>query len=681
MRALGHAIWRPRSVALVGASSDPAKNSGRPLHHLRSAGFAGRVYPINSRRAEVQGERAYPSVAALPEVPDHAFVLAPTEDALDAVAMCASAGVPVVTVLADGIVGHEQRTARLRDALAGTATRLLGPGSLGVVEVRSGLVLTANAAFAETDVPAGGLLVASQSGSAIGAVLSRGKVAGVGFAGLVATGNELDLSLGELCLSTVDDPEVRSYALFLESIAHADRLREFAVAAAERGKPVVAYKLGRSRAAAELAVSHTGALAGDDAVADALFAELGIARVRTFEALWEGQQLAGCLPFGVHPRVGVVTTTGGGGAMAVDALATAGVDVRGPSAATIARLAERGIAAGAGVLVDLTLAGTRYEVMHAALDVMLAAPEFDLVVAVPGSSARFRPDLAVQPILDCAQGSPIPVACFVVPEAPDALQRLRAAGVAAFRTPESLADAVVACARREQARESCAIRSPVGGPVRVLDEAASYERLAAIGVACAAHVVADVQAMPPALTLCPPLAVKALAADLPHKSDVGGVRLGITGPDELRAAAEGIAAATAGHGIPIGRVLVQEMISGLGEAMVGVRRDPDVGVVTVVAAGGTLAELYADRAVRLGRLDHAAARSMIDEVRALSVLRGYRGGPVGDLTALADAVVAVSHLLADDPAVAELEINPLIVLTDGVVAVDAVVRMYSGEPG
>jgi len=159
------------------------------------------------------------------------------------------------------------------------------------------------------------------------------------------------------------------------------------------------------------------------------------------------------------------------------------------------------------------------------------------------------------------------------------------------------------------------------------------------------------------------------------------VRLGINGPYELRVAAEGIAAATAGHGIPIGRVLVQEMISGLGEAMVGVRRDPDVGVVTVVAAGGTLAELSADRAVRLGRLDHAAARSMIDGVRALSVLRGYRGGPVGDLTALADAVVAVSHLLADDPAVAELEINPLIVLTDGVVAVDAVVRMYSGEPG
>jgi len=167
--------------------------------------------------------------------------------------------------------------------------------------------------------------------------------------------------------------------------------------------------------------------------------------------------------------------------------------------------------------------------------------------------------------------------------------------------------------------------------VHVLDEAASYEttgrdrrrlrgprRRRRAGDAARPHAAPSARGD------------KALAADLPHKSDVGGVRLGISGPDELRAAAEGIAAATAGHGIPIGRVLVQEMISGLGEAMVGVRRDPDAGLVTVVAAGGTFAELYADRAVHLGRLDHTAARSMIDEVRALSVLRGYRGGPVGD---------------------------------------------------
>ncbi|WP_396043572.1 hypothetical protein [Aeromicrobium sp. UC242_57] len=297
-----------------------------------------------------------------------------------------------------------------------------------------GFTLTANAAFAEPDLPSGNVFVASQSGSAIGALASRGKEMGVGFRGLVSTGGELDLTLGEICLSTVDDPAIESYALFMENITGAGHLRSFARAAAERGKPVMAYKLGRSAEGAGLAVSHTGALAGDDAVADALLADLGIARVTTFEALLEGQHFARAVELGAstkRPRVCVVSTTGGGGAMAVDCLAVRGADLSGPSAETIARLAESGIAAGHGALIDLTLAGTRYDVMKSALDVVLSAREFDAVVAVPGSSARFQPELAVKPIADSV-GDGGPLASFVVPSAPDALRMLRASGVSAF---------------------------------------------------------------------------------------------------------------------------------------------------------------------------------------------------------------------------------------------------------
>jgi acyl-CoA synthetase (NDP forming) len=679
--SLGQAVWHPRSVALIGASADPAKNSGRPLRYLRAARYPGRVYPVNSVRNEVQGELAWPSLAALPEVPDHAYVLVPTDRALVALAECAELGVPVVTVMADGVIGYPDRVERLWAALRGSQTRLVGPSSLGVVSVPDRLTLTANAAFAEAELPVGGVLVASQSGGAIGALLSRGKAAGIGFAGLISTGNEIDVSLGELCQSTVDDPAVSSYALFLESIAHTGRLREFAVAAARRGKPVLAYKLGRSQVAAELSVTHTGALADDDSVAEALLAELGIGRVRQFETLLEGQLLATQMPVPTCPRVGVVTTTGGGGAMAVDALAAGGIDVRPPSAATAAALDRHGIEPGSGALIDLTLAGTRSEVMRAALSVMLSADDFDLVVAVPGSSARFHPELAVQPIIDCARLG-TPVAAFVVPDAPEALSLLRAAGVAAFRTPEALADAVQACARREPARERVTARpTPAYAPARILDEAASYQVIEAAGIPVARHVILDAHERPGELPVPGPVAVKALMADLTHKSDVGGVRLGITTAAELQAAMAEIAEAMAAHGMTLSQVLVQQMVSSLGEVMIGARRDRTAGLVVVLAAGGVLAELYDDRAVRLGPLELSDAALMLGEVRALRALSGYRGSQPGNLGAVADALMRLSALIAEQPDIDEVEINPLLVRADGVVAVDAVVRCRCGGQG
>ncbi len=286
------------------------------------------------------------------------------------------------------------REQKLQEIVARTGIRIVGPSSLGVVNVHERLVLTANAAFAEPDLPAGGTFVASHSGSMIGALVSRGKARGVGFAGLVSVGNEVDLSIGELCAATLDDPAIGGYLLFLETLRKADHLRAFALDGAERGKPVIAYKLGRSAAAAELAVSHTGALAGEDDVADAFLKECGIARVGTLEGLLEGLPLLTRMPVGSipkrRPRVGVVTTTAGGAAMVVDQLGIRNIVVEGPSTDTLAKLAAAGVEVAPDRIVDLTLAGTRYPIMKAALDVLLTAPEFDLIVAVPGLVRAFR---------------------------------------------------------------------------------------------------------------------------------------------------------------------------------------------------------------------------------------------------------------------------------------------------
>ncbi|MET7773428.1 acetate--CoA ligase family protein [Nocardia sp. NPDC005366] len=690
------ALFRPGTVAIVGASDSPEKTTGRPLDYLTRSGWPGTVYPVNPTRSTVLGHTAYPSVRDLPTVPDQVFVLVGADDAIDITRECAELGVTVVTILADGFVETDpagvRRIAAIREIARNSRTRILGPSSLGLVNLAERFLLTANAAFAEADLPRGGVFVASQSGSAIGALVSRGKGMGIGFHGLVATGSELDLSLGEICLSTVGDPGISSYALFLENLHAADDLRRFACAAAVAGKPIVAYKLGRSEEGAGLSVSHTGALAGDDAVATALLHDLGIARVTNFEALLEAQQFARLVrPTGrgnPRPRVAVISTTGGGGAMVVDCLAVAGAVPTAPSPETVARLAERGVDTGHGVLIDLTLAGTRYEVMKAALDVVCSAPEFDAVVAVPGSSARFRPDLAVKPIADSI-GAAKPLAAFIMPDAPEALTLLREAGVAAFRTPEACAEAVVAVFDRRAPKSDPVPRLPDDGVSEVLDEVRSYDLLSSVGVPHAGYEVIDTTLAGTGRISLPvpaPAVVKVLSAHVPHKSDIGGVVLGIADDQALDAAIKEISTAVSHHmpEIRVDRVLVQEMVKGLGETLIGYRYDADAGPIVVLAAGGVLAEMYQDRSVRTAPVDLDTARDMVGEVVSLRALTGYRGAPRGDLDALAAAVVAMSRLgEASGGTVVEAEANPVMVLPEGrgVVAVDALVRIMNPKVG
>jgi acyl-CoA synthetase (NDP forming) len=689
-RPLAQALLAPRSVAIIGQSDDPAKAAGRPLKFLRQAGFAGRIYPVNARRDTVLGERAWRSLAALPETPEHIYVVTGSDAAIEAVGEAGRLGVKVATVLADGFAeaGPEgaARVAKLRVIVAETGIRIVGPSSLGVVNLRAQVLLTANFAFDEAALPVGHVFAASHSGSMIGALLSRGKARGIGFAGLVSVGNEVDLSLGEICAATLDDPAIESYLLFLETLRHADALRAFALKAAQHGKPILAYKLGRSSPVRELAVSHTGALAGEDDVAGAFLADCGIARVETLDGLIEGLPLLARVPAApvraARAAVGVVTTTGGGATMAVDPLAMRGIEIRPPTADTLARLAAAGIAVKPARLIDLTLAGTRYDVMKAALDIVTTAPEFDLVLAVVGSSARFHPELAVKPIIDCA-GSTKPLAAYLVPDAPEALAALGKAGVPNFRTPEACADAIAAALKRRAPRTLTASARPRGDRRRQLDAFEACRLIARLGIACAPAIAIDADAASDSTLPFPyPIAVKALAAEIAHKTDIGGVMLGIPDREALIGAIQTIRARTGAHGLRIDRVLVQPMVSGPGEALIGYRIDRDAGPLVMVAAGGVFTEIIRDRSLRLAPVDLAVAHDMIAEVRGLTPLAGYRGQGAGDFDALAQAIVALSRLaILDDPAVAEAEINPLIVRPagQGVVAVDALVTLASPQ--
>jgi acyl-CoA synthetase (NDP forming) len=687
------ALFRPRAVALIGASSDPAKIGARPLRYLRKHGFTGPIYPINRNREEVLGEPAYPNLEALPGPVDHAYVLVNTGAVEAAVRACVAAGVPVATIIAGGFGEAGERgaasQARLLDIAASGGMRLLGPNSLGVVNPVEGLALTANAAFEAESLLPGRLTVLSQSGSIIGTLFSRGFARGIGFAKLVSVGNEADLGVGEIGGTLVDDPDSDAFLLFLETLRRADDIARFADRAHAAGKPVIAYKLGRSQAGREAALAHTGALAGPDAAADAFLADHGILRVDTFEALLEMAPLV----MGRRPPLkrdgaaAVVTTTGGGGAMLVDRLGALGIEVRGATPASGERLAAAGVNVQPGRLIDVTLAGARAEVMETVLDQVLEDEDVDVVVSAIGSSAQFHPDLAVRPLIDRADTEK-PLAAFLVPQADESLKLLAEAGVPAFRTPESCADAVRAYLTWRSPRRS-SDQSADAGPAeallaqargQILHESHALELFSALGIPCVPSLVVAPGELPPALPFAFPVAAKVLSPDITHKTDIGGVRLDIPDSLGLAAAVRALVDEVKQHQprAHLDGVLVQRMEHGLAEALIGYRQDAEVGPIVTLGAGGTLAEIYRDVAVRLAPLDRASAREMIEEVRGLATVRGYRGLPEGDLDALADALARLSHLAdLQGRRVREAEINPIVIRPDGegVVAVDGFVAI------
>ncbi len=686
--SLSAALFQPRSVALIGATADPAKNNSRAQRLLAKAGYPGRVLPINPARSEVMGVPAFSRVQDAPGPIDHAFIMVPAAAVPEAVAGCAAARVRAATIFSAGFAELGPDGAELQrqvmDLARPSGMRVLGPNCLGLFNVTGGVPLTVNASF-EADVAAmrpGPISMISQSGSMLGAVMSRLGARGLGFSKLVSVGNECDLAVGELAEMLVEDADTGVLLLFIETFRDAGCLARAARRAHVLGKAVAVLKLGRSETGRRLAASHTGAMLGGDELAAAFFADHGIMRVDTLEALVELPRLVRDQRPPTGRRVGAVTGTGGAAALVLDRMGLLGDDVVGLPPAIRERLAATGLHLPDAPLVDLPMGGTRAQYV-AVLDELLASDHCDAVLAVLGNTARLRPGQVDENILAASGRGTKPLAVFVAPEAPEAIGRLDAADIAGFRTPEACADALHAFlswrAPLPHPELPAASVAPAGAllaaaaPGSILDEAESGAVFAALGIE-----VAPSQLVTSAAGLHPvdgPVAVKLLSPDIPHKTEAGLVMLGVPGAEAAASVTALLGRArTAFPAARVRGVLVAPMQRGLAEVIVGFKRDPEVGPVVMLGVGGVLAELRRSVAVRLAPVDEAAARQMVAELPELRLLDGYRNLPRGDVAALARAVSAVSRLAAC-PGVAEAEINPLIVRGEGqgAVAVDGLI--------
>ena len=684
-------LFEPKRVALIGASSDEKRTTSRPQRFLRKHGFTGEILPVNPGRSEVFGVKAYKGIDDLPRDIDHAYILLNGKDAVEALAACGRRGVKVASILAGGFADAGAAGASMQDDLVRivkeTGIRLVGPNSIGTVSTDPPMALTANAAFAVDKLRTGNWGLVSQSGSLIGALLSRADARGIGFSRLISVGNEVDLAVGEIADLMIDDPKTRAILLFMETLRDGDRLAHAARRAHAAGKPVIAYKLGRSDIGQELAKSHTGAIAGSDATFDAFCRRHGIARVSMFESLVDVPALLVDRPIAKGKRVAVATTTGGGAAMVVDNMAMAGLDIADPPQALVDWLKPLGIAAGEGKLIDLTLAGAKPEIVAGTIERLLADDGNDAAIFVVGSSAQFNPELAVEPLLRFAKSAK-PFAVALTPAAEKSLALLTAAGVPAFRHPESCAEAMALCLLRPVPQPVPALATPSTAALAALeagrasgfDEQRASALFGALGVTMAKSLaVPDARRVGAAVgEVGAPVALKILSADIAHKTEAGGVALGLMDGQTAAVAAREIEKRVKEHApnAKLDGFLVQKMERGLAEVILGFRRDPLVGPTITVGLGGVLAEIYKDAATRLAPVSEAEAAEMIAEVKGLATVRGYRNLPKGDVAALAKTIAAFSQLAHEAFAdVAEAEINPLLIKRDGegVVAVDGLV--------
>lgn len=689
----------PRSVAVIGASADPAKTAGRPVSYLRKHGFSGAIYPVNPKVDSIDGLRCYPDIASLPEVPDVGIVLLGAERAHVAVRDLAARGTGAAIVLASGYAETGADGARRQAELmeAAGSMRLLGPNTIGLVNLTDNIPLSASGALEMDQFPAGSIGVVSQSGGILGALLSRAAARGIGLSKLVSTSNEVDLDLADFIDYLADDDATRVIALYIESVRNPETFRRAARKAARAGKPVVAFKIGRSESGARAAVSHTGALAGADRMYDALFEQVGVIRAQTFAdlldipaALASGRKLTG-------NRVAILTSTGGAGTLVSDSLGVAGFETPAPDDATAAKL--RALQKGDHAAldrnpIDVTLAGLQPDLLRAAIRILLDSPGYDAVAVIVGSSGLAMPDLMANAIRDCLPGSDKPVIAYVSPHAPEVASLLNRRGVPAFFAPEACTaafDAMLRAANAHADEEGGTPTLPVpdlqGYGTGSLDEAAGKRLFAAFGVPVAKEVVvADgAEATAAAQAFDGNVVLKVLSAEITHKSDVGGVAVNVAPAQvaaRLATMASDVQSAT---GIAPRRYLVQEMVTGGVEVILGMHRDA-LGTAILLGMGGVTAELFGDTTLRLlpgdGGLTREAALAMIARLKTAPLLQGFRGRPKADVDALADAIVAFSRMVATlGDRLVEAEINPVFVLPEGrgVVAADAVAVLAGND--
>lgn len=682
-------FFDPRVVAVIGASRDPGKVGGSVIANLAAAGFAGRVIPVNARASVVQGLPAVASLAQVDGAVDLAVIAVPAAEVMPALEACAALGVGGAVVISAGFreIGAEgeAREAELRRWVAGQRLRVLGPNCLGWIRPGKRLNLT----FAPGMPRAGSVAFVSHSGALAVAILDWSRERRMGFSLFASLGNQADLTETDVLRAVADDGETRVIVAYLEGVADGRRFFEALRAACAR-KPVVVLKAGRSPEGARAVSSHTGALAGSDEAFEAAVRQAGAVRARTIEELFDLARALESQPAPRGRRLLVVTNGGGLGIVATDAAREAALAVP-PLAAEVQRELRAVLPPTAAVGNPVDLVGDADAQRFAnALQVLGGAPTVDAALVLLTAQAATDSMTVARAIIGATRGFRIPVAAAFVggPRVAPGAASLEDAGIPCYPFPEravaALAGMALSAERRQRPAPAPAPAPPPSattlaaalgtgdGPLGAHDLA---PLLAAYGIALAPTRIAKTpeDAASAAAELGFPVAVKLVSPDVTHKTEVGGVRLGLADAGAVADAAREVLARVraARPRARVEGVLVQAMVSGGRELLLGAVRDPQFGPMVVVGFGGIYVEVLRDTAARLAPVTAAEAREMLGELRMAPLLGGVRGQAGVDLAALAGAVSAFSRLVADVGALREIELNPLMAGPDGTIAVDA----------
>lgn len=687
-------MFAPRSVAVIGASGDTTKIGGRPLKFLKANGFAGEIYPINPRAAEIQGLPAYPGIGAVPGTVDHAIIALPSTSVMAAVEACAARRVRSATIFSSGFaeIGDEGR--RLQERLAAVAReagmRILGPNCMGFMNLRTGLI--ASFAFM-VDLglpPQGRIALVSQSGAFGGQALVMARDKRMPLGAWVTTGNECDIELADCIGHFARDAETDVIMGYMEGCKSADKLVAALELARDNGKAVVMVKAGSSDVGRQAVQSHTGALAGNDRVFDAIFRQYGVHNAASVEGLFDVAYAASGGRIPREGKLGVFTVSGGIGVLAADAAERAGLEL--PSLPEAAREQLQQLLPHASVRnpVDGTAQiWSDMKVFDTFLQTMARAGDYDALLlfltAMPYSPALQLPLKAC--LLRLREAHPDKLLILSMFAPPEFCREMADAGYLLFEDTTRAIEAIAAL--RDMARGGDGARdgardgdrdaadaeanaSPAAYPA--LDgadhEHALKQVLTRAGISVPEErLVHDVQSGALAAEeLGYPVALKIVSPDIVHKSDAGGVALGLADRDAFVDAWKAMMPRVreAHPAARIEGVLVTPMVSGGVEMIVGVHRDPIFGPVAMVGFGGIFAELFGDVSLRRAPVRRHEALAMIRELKGFGLLDGARGRPKADIAALADTIVRLSGLaVANDAVVESIEINPVRLLGAG----------------
>jgi acetyltransferase len=691
-------LFSPRSMAIIGASERPRSVGAAVVHNALAGGFAGRIHLVNPRHRQLAGLPVYPGISALPEAPDLAVICTPPATVPALIAALGERGGRAAIVITAGLGrssdGGQDLRARMLAAAKPYVLRILGPNCIGLLVPALGL----NASFAPTHVLPGTTAFVSQSGAMMTAVLDWARARGIGFSKFVSIGEGSDIDIGDILDYLGSDPDTQSILLYVEAVTAARKFMSAARGAA-RHPPGRGLQAGRGETGARAAATHSGAMAGADSVYDAAIRRAGMLRVFTTEALFDTVETLARMRALEGDRLAVMTNGGGLGVMAADALTGTAGRLAELSVPTL-RALDEALPAEWSHANPVDILGDAPPLRYArTLDVLLQEPCADAVLLLHAPTAIVPSEEIARELLPAARGARRSVlSCWLGGEGVQAARAaFSSAGLPTFETPEAAVAAferMVQYRRNQQllmevppartSRPACdrtqaaaLIQRAVDERRSTLTEPEAKALLAAYGIPVVPTLVARTveEAVQRAVQLGFPVALKILSRDITHKSDVGGVVLDLHDADDVRAAAGAMLQGERAT-LPAASIdgfSVQPMIRrpDAFELIAGAATDPVFGPVILFGQGGTAAEIIADHAVALPPLNAVLARDLVDRTRVSRLLRGYRGrGPV-DVEAVVGVLVQLSVLLADLPAVGELDINPLLVDEAGALALDA----------